>query len=830
MSRIIVKNLPKHATEARLKEHFSAIGEVTDCRLKKTKDGKTRQFAFVGFRNDTDAKQAVKELNRSFLDTAKISVELAHAPGSEELARPWSKYAAGSSAHEKRNPGQSKQAKPKATTAAQEDSKGLKKTQLISSADGTKTVRTANIKPTKAGVSNTRVHVEFGSDDEDEQEPPLDPAEPLRISKAAFDDELSDLAYLRSKAKSTTIDEDRDDEPNKEALSAQVEVDASKLATDKALATSTSKLGKDTSEIIATDETGKQLESATDNRDELEDIELTGRIYVANLPYGATEEELRSHFEPLGEVESVHICKDEDTLKSRGFGYVSFVFPECSVRAIAELDLKSFQGRLLRLTPARQKPPKPEPDETAARGGTSSYKKKLQEKKKKVDAHLEHTWNLLYVSANAAADAATAQLGVAKSALFGKDAENAAVTAALTETSVIQQTKRWLNKEGVRIDAFEQTGPSLAKSRSLDPADTKRREDTFIVKHLPFGSSAPELRERFARFGELARCSLAPSGTVALVQYNDKAAAQRAFQKLAFSRYRHAPLYLEWAPEDIFVAPREADASDEVANKENAANLEAAGSTELDPDEVSRGCLFVKNLNFATTDESLKAAFSKCKGLRSAIVMRKKAAVADGSKKKASGNTKGLSMGYGFLEFDTVEQAQAVLRSHQNNVIDGHAVQLQFSQRGISGGRSEAVSGKKVKNGLTSSRICVRNLAFEATRSELYKLFGAYGSVTSVRIPKKADYSGHRGFAFIDFASRAEAGAAFEALQHTHLYGRRLVIEPAEEKATDVASAQAEAAKRMVSRAQTSEAKRRRRSGILNAPGEATSFEDAMMD
>ena len=43
-----------------------------------------------------------------------------------------------------------------------------------------------------------------------------------------------------------------------------------------------------------------------------------------------------------------------------------------------------------------------------------------------MDAHLEHTWNLLYVSANSAADAAVSQLGVAKSQLFGKDAEDAA--------------------------------------------------------------------------------------------------------------------------------------------------------------------------------------------------------------------------------------------------------------------------------------------------------------------------------------------------------------------------------------------------------------------
>ena len=88
-----------------------------------------------------------------------------------------------------------------------------------------------------------------------------------------------------------------------------------------------------------------------------------------------------------------------------------------------------------------------------------------------------------------------------------------------------------------------------------------------------------------------------------------------------------------------------------------------------------------------------------------------------------------------------------------------------------------------------------------AIGKELYQLFGAYGTVTSCRLPKKADYTGHRGFAFLDFASRAEAQAAFEALQHSHLYGRRLVIEPAEEKANDVQQAHLEAKKKQQSQA-----------------------------
>merc|ERR1719331_3590564 len=138
--------------------------------------------------------------------------------------------------------------------------------------------------------------------------------------------------------------------------------------------------------------------------------------------------------------------------------------------------MKSFQGRLLRINGAKARPPPPDTAGSAPKGGgTSSYKRRLAEKHKKVDAHLEHTWNLLYVSANAATDAAAAQLGLSKSDLIGKDADNAAVTAALTETSVLQQTKRWLQREGVRIEAFEQMGTSLGKCRAKSvEGDAKR--------------------------------------------------------------------------------------------------------------------------------------------------------------------------------------------------------------------------------------------------------------------------------------------------------------------------------------------------------------------
>ncbi|CAJ1338442.1 unnamed protein product [Effrenium voratum] len=830
-SRIIVKNLPPHASDGRLREFFAGAGEVTDCRVQKTKDGRSRGFAFIGFRTEADAQAAVKQLNRSFFDTSKISVEVAHAPGSDALARPWSKYAAGSSAYEKREARKANKketGKGDAAAEALAKAKGKEKTEKKAlgrkprvNIKGTKVVRAANVKPTKAGVSDVRTHMEFESSDEENGSKPEPRSEPKKES-VAFNEELDDLAYLKMKAKTSQSIDTPD--PVADAASPKKRAKGKKRSklkgknqeavaddTAAAAADGAGEAGADAVDAAAAADAAAEPDVQPEG---MEDLESTGRLYITNLPYGASEEDLRAHFEPLGEVESVVVCKDEDTLKSRGFGYVTYVFPECAVRAVAELDLKSFQGRLLRLAPARQKPEKPATE--AAKGNTSSYKRKLEERKKKVDAHLEHTWNLLYVSANAAADAAAAQLGVSKSELFGKDAENAAVTAALTETSIIQQTKSWLLREGIRVDAFEQKGSALTNSKAIIPEGAGRREDTLIVKHLPAAASSAELRERFGRFGDLVRCSLAPSGTVGIVQYTDKGAATRAFQKLAFSRYRHVPLYLEWAPEDVFTNGGAAP---------EAAETAAAVEEEGEANEESRGHLFVKNLSFQTTDEGLKKAFRRCKGLKAAVVMRKKAAEKKGAKKEEDG--KGLSMGYGFLEFETAAQAADVLKSKQGVLIDGHAVQLQVSRRGAS---KRAGPGRKASaQGIKSSSICVRNVAFEATRKELYQLFGAYGTVTSCRLPKKSDYSGHRGFAFLDFASRAEAQSAFEALQHSHLYGRRLVIEPAEEKATDVANVQMAAAKRQQSQVRASEAKKRRKAGVLNAPGEAGSFEDALM-
>lgn len=77
---------------------------------------------------------------------------------------------------------------------------------------------------------------------------------------------------------------------------------------------------------------------------------------------------------------------------------------------------------------------------------------------------------------------------------------------------------------------------------------------------------------------------------------------------------------------------------------------------------------------------------------------------------------------------------------------------------------------------MISSKLIVRNLAFQATKNDVRELFKHFGSIKNIRLPKKMNGQ-HRGFGFIEYDTAQEAALAKQALSSSHLYGRKLVIE-----------------------------------------------------
>jgi len=79
------------------------------------------------------------------------------------------------------------------------------------------------------------------------------------------------------------------------------------------------------------------------------------KIFVGNLDFGATEESLRSLFEPFGPVTSVNLITDRDTGRSRGFAFVEMVHAGEADKAITALNGTNVGGRALNVNEARPK-------------------------------------------------------------------------------------------------------------------------------------------------------------------------------------------------------------------------------------------------------------------------------------------------------------------------------------------------------------------------------------------------------------------------------------------------------------------------------------------
>ena len=87
-------------------------------------------------------------------------------------------------------------------------------------------------------------------------------------------------------------------------------------------------------------------------------------LYVGNMSFQTTEQELRSIFEPYGEITRIQVMTDRDTGQARGFAFVELADDGEAAKAITELNGKELDGRALNVNEAR-----PKPERSGPRGG-----------------------------------------------------------------------------------------------------------------------------------------------------------------------------------------------------------------------------------------------------------------------------------------------------------------------------------------------------------------------------------------------------------------------------------------------------------------------------
>jgi multiple RNA-binding domain-containing protein 1 len=450
----------------------------------------------------------------------------------------------------------------------------------------------------------------------------------------------------------------------------------------------------------------------------------------------------------------VHLVRDK-TGASKGIGYVQFSDNNAAQYALQELDGKSFQGRLLHiLEAADRKAHKLDEYEISK----LSLKKQKALKRKIEAGRSTFNWNSMYMNPNAVLSSVADRLGVAKADLIDASSADAAVKQAHAETHVIQETKAFLSSHGVNLDAFKQH---------------QRDSTILLIKNFPFGTTGEELKGLFGPYGETVKFLLPPSGTSAIVKYSQPDEGSQAMRHLAYRNFKGSVLYLEKGPKGLFENDEQSFQGEKSTNKVSTADK---GDRQLaSAEEASSSTLFVRNLNFATTSSGLTQAFKPLSGFLSAKVKTK----IDPRRPEEV-----LSMGYGFVEFGSNRHALAALAAMNGHRLDHHELVIQISRKAIDAAEDQRRIDNAKKAEAHKTKIIIKNLPFEATKKDVRALLSAYGQLRSVKVPQKFDRS-TRGFAFADFVTSKEAENAMEALKDTHLLGRRLVLEFAEEESVD---------------------------------------------
>lgn len=129
------------------------------------------------------------------------------------------------------------------------------------------------------------------------------------------------------------------------------------------------------------------------------------RLFVMNLSYTVTKEELQDLFGKYGQIDDIEIpFRKGGRGAPLGLGFVRFAESEFAIQAFAELDQSYYQGRKIHIKPAEKKPPKPIEEERERPaferredGHTSNYKKE-KEAILKTNFDDETNWNYLYMN------------------------------------------------------------------------------------------------------------------------------------------------------------------------------------------------------------------------------------------------------------------------------------------------------------------------------------------------------------------------------------------------------------------------------------------------
>jgi multiple RNA-binding domain-containing protein 1 len=445
------------------------------------------------------------------------------------------------------------------------------------------------------------------------------------------------------------------------------------------------------------------------------------------------------------------------------------------------------------------------------------------------------TWNTMYMNTHAAVDTVAQRLGVRSEDVVGVGAKGAAVRAAIAEAYLTSEVQQVLSDEGIAFDLLEGAAQNLLKARSNTTILVKNLQ----LKDGNDAAALTKMFVRFGVLETSAFPSAGTFALFRFTHPQDARIAFTRLSYKLFNNaplfLEWAPVGSLTEDGEGSRSTAEAAADDLGIAAPSTAHEVGEEATHGEGSAVHMVVytLFITNVPFQTTEDELHAfLLDACPRLarapetliRRLVVQQEQGraflTVADESTltyciAKINGKTLAGRVLSCVVSKQTAQMQEQRRLARAAVGDDGSGVSSPLPQRTRSGvdgthgddeeedptktaviarrrGRHDEISNggvssanpqSKVPPGCDPLKLIVKNLPFEATEKDVRELFAAFSEIRTVRVPRKSHTfsshreNNHRGFAFVEFLSEAEAARALEALKATHLYGRHLVLQ-----------------------------------------------------
>ncbi|OMO74656.1 hypothetical protein COLO4_26551 [Corchorus olitorius] len=358
-------------------------------------------------------------------------------------------------------------------------------------------------------------------------------------------------------------------------------------------------------------------------------------LYVGDLDFTVTDEQLYELFSQVAQVVSVRVCRDVATGRSLGYGYVNYHSPREAARALDLLNFTPLNNKPIRIMYSQRDP-------SLRKSGTANiFIKNLD---KSIDQKALH--DTFYSFGNImSCKIATDGLGQSKGYGFVQfDSEEAA------QNAIDKLNGMLINDKQVYVGHF-------LRKQERDTALHKTKFNNVYVKNLAESTTDEDLKNVFGEYGEITsavvmRDADGKSKGFGFVNFENADDAAKAVEALNGKKFEEKEWY-------VGKAQKKSEREQELRTRFEQSMKEVA-------DKFQGVNLYVKNLDDSISDEKLKELFSEFGNITSCKVMR---------------DPSGISKGSGFVAFSTPEEASRALAEMNGKMVVSKPLYVALAQR-----------------------------------------------------------------------------------------------------------------------------------------------------